>query len=133
MDKMFKDCFHIDLLYYEGPIISLFRKNNKYYLFNWLERKENHYNLWIVAKISEMELVKYLSSEKTLLDICIDNDVYFYYLGSDANIIKIDKIEENNKKKVISENIGLESFLNLDFMDENDKIIKFAKQIINKN
>lgn len=77
MKKMFKDCFNIDLLYYEGPIISLFQKDNEYYLFNWLEREENNYNLWIVAKISEIELAKYLLSKKTLFDICIDNKYIF--------------------------------------------------------
>ena len=48
VDNLVKIC---DLLYYEGPWISLFKSNDDYYIVKWCDVNEK-YNTWIVFKIT---------------------------------------------------------------------------------
>lgn len=66
-----------DLIYYDGPLLSLFRdKKNNPYLYNWADQ-DDKYNRWIVFKISEEDLTKYLKGTFNLLNLIKTTEIVF--------------------------------------------------------
>jgi len=60
-----------DLLYFEGPLISLFADKHKpdtYYLYKWADR-DNRANRWLVFRLSSRELLLFFSAEVSLLEL----------------------------------------------------------------
>lgn len=85
-----------DILYYDGPLISLFRKENKYYLFYWID-VDKKYNRWVVISDEDnrrflSDIVDYMRNHLSLYDLLcnpsrsiyitdIDNDLKFHNIS----------------------------------------------------
>ena len=93
----------IDLIYFEGPLLSLF--NNKscdYYLYYWCD-VDDIYNRWIIFRITQQNIKNYLLKKTTLFDLVvkpvdgfvyvinIDNELRF----SNVKMIKPDKLPQS--------------------------------------
>ncbi|MBL0912360.1 MAG: hypothetical protein IBJ09_08300 [Bacteroidia bacterium] len=60
-----------DLLYFEGPLISLFAdKHNPdtYYLYKWADR-DSRANRWLVLRLSSQELLLFFNAGISLLEL----------------------------------------------------------------
>jgi len=90
-----------DLLYYDGPILSEFRKADRIILYNWVDCS-SWSNRWMIWEVTEQELSKYLSNGKSLLDLITENKdgwVVLTDLDSDAEpletrLVKLSEVPE---------------------------------------
>jgi len=78
-----------DLIYYDGPIVSHFKNQpGDDYLYCWSDSDE-HYNRWLIFRVSRQALNDYLTQQLTLRDLmlnpadrflyCVDIDNEFQY------------------------------------------------------
>jgi len=69
-----------DLLYFDGPLVSLFEDNEKktYYLYCWCDADENC-NRWLVLRITERQIENYIKGELSLHEIITMAESYFLY------------------------------------------------------
>lgn len=68
-----------DLLYHEGPLLSLFSKSgepNAYYLYKWSDCDESA-NRWLVARLTSTELRSFFDQEISLRNILLANSKLF--------------------------------------------------------
>ncbi len=68
-----------DLLYHEGPLLSLFKdKNNSdnYYLYKWADNDEN-YNRWLVFHVNKEDLRRFFFQELSLKQLLLLNSFVF--------------------------------------------------------
>ncbi len=76
-----------DLLFYEGPILSHFidSKGNNY-LFYWVDF-DSHYNRWLIWKITEYQIYKYIKGEISLNTLLLEkNKDYLFSVDIDNNL-----------------------------------------------
>lgn len=73
-----------DILYYEGPLLALFRDNGSgHYSFHyWLGVVEEKYNKWVVFNITEDLLKDYKLGKQSLYQIA--TNTMFYRVGLDG-------------------------------------------------
>lgn len=90
-----------DILYYDGPLISLFRKENKYYLFYWID-VDKKYDRWVVISDENnrrflSDIVDFMKNQLSLYDLLcnpnrsiyitdIDNDLKFHNISMLSDI-----------------------------------------------
>lgn len=58
-----------DLLYLDGPLVSLFRDEKRNWLYLWCDTDSESKERWLIFPVLRQGLVKYLKKESTLLDI----------------------------------------------------------------
>lgn len=84
-----------DLIYYDGPLLSLFKtKNNQNYLFYWIDQDHN-FNRWLVVNIKNTNLQAYLKNKLSLYQILTkpkNNSIYKVDIDKDLNYHNILKI-----------------------------------------
>jgi len=76
-----------DLIEYEGPILSHFKDlKNKNYLFYWVDQS-NDCNRWLVWKLEDDQLYKYLKGHLSLKELMEEpNKDFVYAVDIDANL-----------------------------------------------
>jgi len=67
-----------DLLYFEGPLVSLFEDNKEkaYYLYCWCEADKNC-NRWLVLGITKEQIQNYIKGKVSLYKIITTAESYF--------------------------------------------------------
>lgn len=95
---------HLD--YYDGPLLSEFRrKNGERYLYYWCDC-DKQVNRWMVLRIAEASILR-LANRFVPLDFvipekCLDDFVYFVDISSTGKIVKtrltdVDEIPDEYK------------------------------------
>lgn len=76
-----------DLIYFDGPLLSHFKnKDGDSYLYYWCDANEN-YNRWLVFRISDEDLNRYLIGKSSLREIITDPvDGFIYSADIDDNL-----------------------------------------------
>lgn len=84
-----------DLIYYDGPLLSLFKtQNNLNLLFYWVD-VDSDFNRWLVVKITKTNLQAYLKNKLSLYQILTkpkNNSIYKVDIDKDLiyhNILKL--------------------------------------------
>jgi hypothetical protein len=79
-----------DLLYFDGPLLSLFQGNEgEYYLYYWCDADEE-VNRWIVFKVESKALDAYLLRQTSLLQLitkAVKQQFYIVDLDDDLTIL----------------------------------------------
>ena len=74
----------IDLIYHEGPLLSLYQDNmGNYYFYKWCERKKEEH-LWVVFEVSVENLINFYHKEMSLRDLMTilwNQTVFFLYIN----------------------------------------------------
>lgn len=119
--------WNTDLIYIDGPLISLYKRNDgPDALFFWVDSSHTH-NRWAVAEINRPDLREYLNGKKSLLEIIKKNNkIYFfntsatgrrtkYYLINsvdfpseylpDSDSFLFEELCTNEAKELLSDNI----------------------------
>lgn len=68
-----------DLIYFEGPLLSLFIDKNKpdtYYLYKWADNDETS-NRWIITPIDSSVLRSFFKKEVSLKEIILNNPICY--------------------------------------------------------
>jgi hypothetical protein len=77
-----------DLIYHEGPLLSLFiDKDNPdlYYIFKWADNDQDS-NRWIVTQVNSLSLRAFFYKQTSLRDIILNNPVcYSVDIDNDLN------------------------------------------------
>lgn len=77
----------MDLQYFEGPILSLFKGNHRQDLFYYWCDSTNDINRWMLIRASRHDISSYLSSTKSLFAIIEDREnVHFIDTSADGDI-----------------------------------------------
>ena len=68
----------LDLIYFEGPLLSLYyeAESNKYYLYKWTDSDEQC-NRWMILAITDFELLAYLTKKMSLKQLIIGYSFVF--------------------------------------------------------
>lgn len=91
-----------DLIFFEGPILSHYKSGNDNLLFYWIDLGESH-NRWLVIKVEEEQLARFLRKKINLKVIVLESVKSFIFItdiDSDSNfdntylIKSFDGIEE---------------------------------------
>lgn len=56
-----------DLIWVDGPLLSLYEHNNKTYLVKWADTFDEH--VWLVIEVGPGDLYLYLTKELTLREV----------------------------------------------------------------
>lgn len=83
----------MDLIYHEGPVLSVMRNAaQEPYLFYWVDR-DNHHNRWLVLRIRPEHLVAYVGQRRmTLLDLihhASDGLAYLADMDDDLRFVRV--------------------------------------------
>lgn len=90
--------FVADLLYFDGPLLSLFKdKNGKNCLFYWID-SDTKYNRWVVLNADNDKIIKYLKKEISLYNLISSNSGCYYKvdIDNDLNYNNIALIEKED-------------------------------------
>lgn len=82
-----------DLIYYDGPLLSLFideERQNDYYLYRWVDNSESE-NRWLITKITINDLTDFFEEKLSLRDLVVNSQV----------VIVLDLDDELNKKQIL--------------------------------
>ena len=76
-----------DLVYFDGPLLSYFKsRSGDNYLYYWCDVDEN-YNRWLIFRVSDQSLNRYLNGELSLLDLMKNpSDGFFYSVDIDNDL-----------------------------------------------
>jgi hypothetical protein len=75
-----------DLVYFDGPIVSLYRnEQSENLLFCWVDRDDD-YQRWLAAKVSDSQLEAYLKREVPLLELIKGPKDQFLYVVDFAEL-----------------------------------------------
>jgi hypothetical protein len=66
-----------DYIYYDGPVLSLIKSNEKTYFYLWAD-SDDECNRWLAITVSEEQIEQYKDRKLTLLDIVNSNPTLFY-------------------------------------------------------
>lgn len=66
-----------DLVYFEGPLLCLFRDAKHNWLYLWSDTDGHTYERWIVFRVERQRLVDYLYGKSTLLDLLVDSTLRY--------------------------------------------------------
>ena len=85
-----------DLVYFQGPLLSLYSDNNNaLYLYDWAE-SDDEFNRWLVIKITLETLSKYIHKNLSHYDLIRkSNEIYSVDIDNNImphNIIQLSKI-----------------------------------------
>lgn len=123
----------VDLINYEGPLLSLFLNLKDYqpYLFLW-SGNDKKVNRWLVYRSTTAQLSKYINKQITHLDLLLSDESFCYSIDidNDLNWLNCIQLEKNTLPK---------SFLpsNDSFFDKTDcpdyaKLTEFIKYSISR-
>lgn len=67
-----------DLLYYDGPFLSLFEDNEEktYYLYRWCDVDENC-NRWLIFRVNQKQIKDYINGNLSMRKIIMKTESYF--------------------------------------------------------
>ena len=70
--------FYAHLVFFDGPLISLFKGDSDYdFIFQWVD-SNNTYNRWCMIPVNKEDLNKYINTQISLKDlISLSNGVYY--------------------------------------------------------
>ena len=81
-----------DLLYHEGPLLSLFRKSQDseaYYLYKWCDCDDSA-NRWLVVQLTIAELSRFFNQKITLRTLFLTNPkLYLVDIGDSTSPPKV--------------------------------------------
>jgi len=79
--------FVTDLIYFEGPLLSLFKnESGDSYLYYWCDVDEN-YNRWMIFRLSKADLTSYIFKKSSLKDLILNPvDGFEYIADIDGNL-----------------------------------------------
>ena len=118
--------WNTDIVYFDGPLISLYKKNDgPDALFFWVDSNQRH-NRWAVAEISRRDLSAYLKEELSLLEVIKKNQhIYFFDTSQNGRRTKFQYVSlKNFPQSYLPEK---DSFLYKDLCTEE------AKNLLNEN
>lgn len=73
-----------DLLYYDGPFLSLLESEHNfgesYYFYYWCNLDER-YNRWLIFRVTRKQVTGYLTGRTTLREIITHPIEHYYFLG----------------------------------------------------
>lgn len=69
ISKIDKHDFICDLIYFEGPLLTLFRDKNESWLYLWCDTDNEATERWLLFPVSRENLVNYLKNGAPLLNI----------------------------------------------------------------
>jgi hypothetical protein len=73
-----------DLLYYDGPFLSLLElehdSGQSYYFYYWCNQDER-YNRWLIFRVTQKQVTGYLTGKTTLREIVTRPTDHYYFLG----------------------------------------------------
>jgi hypothetical protein len=77
-----------DLVYYDGPLLSVFTDSNRNpYIYYWVEA-DNKYNRWLIFRTSGAKLNKYVLQKISHYDLMIEpEDGYLYMADLDSQAV----------------------------------------------
>ncbi|MFH1115181.1 MAG: hypothetical protein V1792_14825 [Pseudomonadota bacterium] len=86
LDERLEHDFVADLVYFEGPFISLFTSPDGYfYLYCWRD-VDDAYNRWVMARADKVTIKRYISGVISLRDIITrPRDGFLYLIDMDEN------------------------------------------------
>lgn len=79
-----------DLVYFDGPFVSVYERSGKIFVWKWAERGEN-YHRWIVYEIDHLSLSQFLYNETSHFQLLSSPATGMYYLvdvDGERNVIK---------------------------------------------
>ncbi len=104
INKFPLDLNHVmDLIYFEGPLLSLFKnESGDHYLYYWCD-VDDIYNRWIIFRISQQNLKNYLLKKTALSDLIVkpvDGFVYVVDINDELRfnnvcLIKSDELPQS--------------------------------------
>jgi|TARA_R110000851_G_scaffold68733_9_gene154256 hypothetical protein len=112
-----------DILYFEGPILSILKGSTTQDFFYYWCDADNRYNRWMSLPVSRQDIIRYKSGDITLLNIC----------NSRKSIVFVDidaKLEPQRGVEVALDSIPEEylppeeSFFDADLSPSNDFLIE---------
>lgn len=112
-----------DILYFEGPILSILKGSTTQDFFYYWCDADNRYNRWMCLPVSRQEIINYKSGYITILDIC----------NSRESVVFVDidaKLEPQRGVEVALDSIPeeylppKESFFDVDLSPSNDFLIE---------
>ena len=103
----------VDLVYFDGALLSLFRDQKSNWLYLWCDSKESK-ERWLIFPVSRDSLVKYLKSEYSLLSIIQENTFHLILDSTE----KINPSKDNPEIKVHSIHRSLKRLDNLRLIQE---------------
>lgn len=110
--------FVIDLIYFEGPLLSLFKNGSgDSYLCYWCDVDEND-NRWMILRLSKTNLKSYISKKLSLNHLIlspVDGFVYILDIGDD--------VQYNNIYLVLPENLPEQ------YVPETDSFYDFESEL----
>jgi len=116
--------FVIDLIYFEGPLLSLFKnESGDSYLYYWCDVDEN-YNRWMIIRLSKTNQESYILKKLSLNHLIlspVDGFVYILDIGDDLQYDNIYLVlPENLPERYIPET---ESFYDFESeLDHEDRL-----------
>lgn len=115
-----------DLIWYEGPLLSLFVEGDEYYLYNLVDG-DSAANRWLVFPVDEKSLREYIgvTKETTLYQLIVNAGKWFL-VDIDNNIDVIASYEIKNFNDLFEEYLPSEdSYCNFEPLihDENFKTL----------
>jgi hypothetical protein len=90
-----------DLIYYDGPLLSLFELEDIKYLVSWIDL-DNINNYYLLFEISNNDLSSLLDNKLLLIDLYTNNKIYYKVI---FNFEKehLEIIEQLERKEILEE------------------------------
>lgn len=75
-----------DLVYYDGPLLTLLGNDSgeNYYFYYWCS-VDDHYNRWLVFRVTEKQIRSYLTGQISLRYLILNPADNYYFLGDMDN------------------------------------------------
>lgn len=119
-----------DLIEYDGPILSHFVDNkNRNFFYLWVD-KNNLFNRWLIWRVNDLELHRYLTEKMSLRDLLLaPTKDYIYIADIDSELNYLNFIASDIADLPNEYIPELESFFELEFDGEHP----YSKYIDDKN
>ncbi len=95
LDIKFDHILVADLIFFDGPLLSLFEnKHGEFYLYYWCDT-DNIYNRWLIIRVNNMLIRNYLSRKVTLRELItkpIDGFLYFIDMDDDLDYSQVNLV-----------------------------------------
>ena len=85
-----------DLIYYDGPLISIIEKSNKLYYTQWLDVK-NNINYYLIKETNEKEIKSLKDNRLSIRNLFRkEGDIFVLVLGKKETLWKTNLKEKKN-------------------------------------